>query len=126
MHTNSLNEEGLIGKAAQEIHICCSQREANEGQNETEEQELGQRVLAAKACDSQLGDGVLIGQCALEIKSLDDAAHTDRLLVAQAFSPALGLCGQAGALLGAQFVTLQRDRSSSAPSTDRRQTPESL
>src|SRR6185295_7542068 len=83
---------------------------ADERQNEAEEKEPGQRVLATQACHLQLAERSLVDQRPPEVESLDDGLHANRLLLAQAFAAAIGLCCKAGALFGSQLVALKRDR----------------
>ncbi len=104
-----LDEAGLVGKAAEHEDIEAGEREADERQHQAEEQEARQRVLAAKAGHPELGERALVGQRPAQVQPLDDVAHADRLLLAQALATPVGLVGQAGALLGAQFLALQRD-----------------
>ena len=110
MQTNSLIERRLVGQAAENEEIDGRQREADKRQDQAEEQEARQRVLAAEAGHLQLVQRVFVDQRPSQVEPLDDVAHAERLFFAQSLAAAVGFGGEAGALLGAQFVALERHR----------------
>ncbi len=103
-----LDEGRPLGQSAEHEQVHGRQREADKGQDQAEEKEARQRILPAKARDLELLQRALIGQRAPQVQPFDDVAHADRLLLAQALAPAIGVAGKPRALLGAQFITLER------------------
>ncbi len=88
-----LDEHRLVLQPAQHEDVDHPEREADERQDEAEEQELRQRVLAAEAGHAQFLHGALVGQRPLQVEPIDDVAHADRLLLAQALAASLDLRG---------------------------------
>ena len=104
-----LDEGRLLGETVHEEDIDRRQREEDERQHQAEEQEPGQRILAAEARHLQLGQRTFVDERPTQIQPLDDGAHAGRLLFAQALATPVGLRGKTGALLGAELVALEGD-----------------
>src|SRR5690606_33726754 len=89
----TLDDARLLRQAAEQEHVSGGSEEEDERQHKPEEQETRERILAAEAGDLQLGDGVLVGESPPKVEPVDDGAHAERLLLAQALAAAVGLGG---------------------------------
>jgi hypothetical protein len=110
MQMKTFIRNGLSGERAKHEDVEYAQHQADERQDQTKEQEARQRVLTAETGDLQLVERRFVDECPAQVEPLDDVAHTDRLLLAQALVAAVGFGGKAHALLGAQLVALKGNR----------------
>ena len=93
-------------RAEPEQNGGCPGREYRR-QDQAEEQEARQRVLAAAG--GQPAQGRLVDQRAAQVKALDKSGECGAL-VAEVMAAAVGLCRQASPLLGTQLLALDRNR----------------